>query len=202
MLHSLTQVGQPKKGETLFVSAASGNVGQLVGQFGKALGLHVVGTAGSEEKVQQLLDSGFDAAFNYKDGDIEENLRKHLPNGTLDIYFDSVGGKMLDAALAVAAPFARIVGCSMTSQDQLVEPELLKNIHEIIIKNLKFDGFVVFYHMAFEEQFLKEAAPLIADGKINYRMEIVNGIENVPQELYKCFTGNKSGKQVIHVADL
>lgn len=197
----MTQIGQPKKGETLFVSGATGNVGQLAGQFGKALGLYVVGSAGSSEKVQSLLDNGFDAAFNYNDGDIEENLRKHCPNG-IDIYFDVVGGKMLDAVFNVANQFARIVACSMTSQEKLAEPETLYNIWNIILKDIKFQGFIVFNYMDFEEQFLKEATPLFASGKVKYNMDIVQGIENVPTELVKAFHGSKTGKQVVHVADL
>lgn len=199
--YGLTQIGQPKKGETLFVSGATGNVGQLVGQFGKALGLYVVGTAGSAEKVKGLLENGFDAAFNYNDGDIEENLRKHCPNG-IDVYFDVVGGKMLDAVFNVANQFARIVSCSMTSQDKLAVPETLYNIWNIVLKDIKLQGFIVFNYMNFEEQFLKEATPLFASGKAKYHMDIVSGIENVPAELVKAFHGSKNGKQVVHVADL
>lgn len=197
----MTQIGQPKKGETLFVSGATGNVGQLVGQFGKALGLYVVGCAGSEEKAQGLLNNGFDAAFNYTDGDIEENLRKHCPNG-IDIYFDIVGGKMLDAVFNVANLFARIVACSMSSQDNLAEPEPLYNIWNLILKDIKLQGFIVFNYMDFEEQFLKEVTPLFASGKVKYQMDIVKGIENVPEQLVKAFKGSKKGKQVVHVADL
>lgn len=198
---SLVKIGQPKKGETLFVSGATGNVGHLAGQYGKALGMYVVGSAGSPAKVQDLLDSGFDAAFNYNDGDIEENLRKHCPNG-IDVYFDVVGGKMLDAVFNVANQFARIVACSMNSQYKLEQVDTLRNIHQIIMKDLKFQGYVVFNYMDFEEQFLREATPLIASGEVKYKMDIVNGIENVPEELVKSFKGSKNGKQVIHVADL
>lgn len=147
------------------------------------------------------MDSGFDSAFNYKDGDIEENLRKHCPNG-VDVYFDVAGGKILDAVLNVANQFARIAGCSMASQEQLPEPEALKNIWNLILKDIKYQGFVVFNYLADEEQFLKDVIPLFASGKMKYRMDIVNGIENVGEELVKSLHGNKSGKQVIHVADL
>lgn len=200
-LCSLVEIGQPKKGETLFVSGATGNVGHLAGQFGKALGLYVVGSAGSPEKVQDLLDSGFDAAFNYKDGDIEENLRKHCPNG-IDVFFDVVGGKMLNAVFNAANQFARIVACSMNSQDKLENMEALPNIFQIILKDIKFQGYTVFNYMDFEERFLKEATPLVASGGVKYKMDIVNGIEHVPEELVKAFKGNKNSKQVIHVADL
>lgn len=197
----LVKVCQPKKGETLFVSGATGNVGQFAAQLGKALGCYVVGTAGSAEKVQTLLDSGFDAAFNYKDGDIEENLRKHCPKG-IDVCFDIAGGKVLDAVLNVANKFARIAGCSLASQEQLPKPEPLINMWNLILNDIKYQGFNVFNHLADEEEFLKDVIPLFASGKMKYRMDIVHGIEHAGPELVKSLSGNKSGKQVIHVADL
>lgn len=142
------------------------------------------------------MDSGLDAAFNYKEGKIEDNLRKHCPNG-IDIYFDAIAGEMLDAVLAIANPFSRIIGCSTASTEYLY-----KNLGNIVLNSIKYEGYVVFNHMDFEEQFLREATPLLASGAAKYRMDIVNGIEHVPEELVKSFYGNKNGKQVVHVADL
>ncbi|KAG2191791.1 hypothetical protein INT46_003777 [Mucor plumbeus] len=199
--YGLNEIGKPKKGETLYVSAAAGAVGQLVGQFGKTLGLYVVGSAGSDEKVEYLKSIGFDAAFNYKNGDIEENLRKHCPNG-IDVYFEGVGGKMLDAVLAVANNFARIIACGMISQYNLEKPEPLYNSMYIVSKRIKLDGFIIMDHMDFEETFLKDVTPLLVNGQVKYKEDIVNGIENTPQALVDVLRGKNFGKMVVHVADL
>jgi NADPH-dependent curcumin reductase CurA len=199
--YGLNEIGKPKKGETLYVSAAAGAVGQLVGQFGKTLGLYVVGSAGSDEKVEHLKSIGFDAAFNYKNGDIEENLRKHCPNG-IDVYFEGVGGKMLDAVLAVANNFARIIACGMISQYNLEKPEPLYNSMYIVSKRIKLDGFIIMDHMDFEETFLKDVTPLLVNGQVKYKEDIVNGIENTPQALVDVLHGKNFGKMVVHVADL
>lgn len=105
-LHSLFKYGQPKAGETLYVSAASGAVGQLVGQMGKALGMRVVGSAGTDEKVAYLKEIGFDGAFNYKTSDIDVKLGELCPDG-IDVYFENVGGKMLELVLNHANSYAR-----------------------------------------------------------------------------------------------
>lgn len=199
--YGLKEIGKPKKGETLYVSAAAGAVGQLVGQFGKAMGLHVVGSAGTDEKVEYLKTIGFDEAFNYKNGDIEENLRKYCPNG-IDIYFEGVGGKMLDAVLAVANEFARIVACGMISQYNLSKPEPIYNLMNIVTKRIKFDGFIIMDHMDYEEKFLKEVTPLLVSGQVKYKEDIANGIENTPDALIRVLRGENFGKQVVHVADL
>ncbi|KAL7308992.1 hypothetical protein PS15m_011131 [Mucor circinelloides] len=199
--YGLNEIGKPKKGETLYVSAAAGAVGQLVGQFGKAQGLYVVGSAGSDEKVEYLKSIGFDDAFNYKNGDIEENLRKTCPKG-IDVYFEGVGGKMLDAVLAVANNFARIIACGMISQYNLAKPEPLYNSMYIVSKRIKFDGFIIMDHMDFEETFLKEVTPLLVSGEVKYKEDIVKGIDNVPQALIDVLTGKNFGKMVCTIAKL
>lgn len=114
MYSSFYEIGKPKKGETIFISAASGAVGQLVGQLAKREGLHVVGSAGTDDKVKHLKELGFDEAFNYKTESPSQALSKYCPNG-VDIYFENVGGETLDAALAAANPFGRFIFVS--SQD-------------------------------------------------------------------------------------
>lgn len=198
---SLNEIGKPKKGETLYVSAAAGAVGQLVGQFGKAMGLFVVGSAGSDEKVEYLKTIGFDEAFNYKKGEIEANLRKYCPDG-IDIYFEGVGGKMLDAVLAVANNFARIIACGMISQYNATKPEPLYNIINVVIKRIKFDGFIIMDHMDYEEKFLKDVTPLLVSGAVKYKTDIAEGIEKTPEALIGVLHGKNFGKQVVHVADL
>ncbi|KAI8373802.1 hypothetical protein BD560DRAFT_433913 [Blakeslea trispora] len=199
--YGLHEIGKPKKGETIYISAAAGAVGQIVGQVAKALGLYVVGSAGNDEKVEYLKSIGFDDAFNYKNGEIEELLRKHCPNG-IDIYYENVGGKMLDAVLKVANNYARIIACGMISQYNLPKPEPIFNTMMIVTKRIKFDGFIIMDHMEFEEKFLKDVTPLLVDGKVKYREDIVNGIEKVPEALVSVLKGQNFGKMVIHIADL
>ncbi|KAI9364795.1 hypothetical protein BD770DRAFT_313535 [Pilaira anomala] len=199
--YGFKEIGRPKKGETLYVSAASGAVGQLVGQFGKAMGLFVVGSAGSDDKVEYLKTIGFNEAFNYKRGDIEENLRKYCPNG-IDIYFENVGGKTLDAVLAVANNFARIIGCGMISQYNLSTHEPIYNIANIVSKRIKFDGFIILDHMEYEEDFLKEVTSLLVSGAVNYKTDVIEGIDKTPEALIRVLRGENFGKQVVHVADL
>ncbi|CEP19457.1 hypothetical protein [Parasitella parasitica] len=221
--YGLNKIGKPKPGETLYVSAASGAVGQLVGQFGKALGLYVVGSAGTDEKVKHIKSIGFDDAFNYKDGNIEENLRKCCPKGIgnavfrglvdvsfvtntnlfiLDIYFDGVGGKMLDAVFLVANDFARIISCGMISQYNLAKPEPLYNVINVLTKRICFDGFIIMDHMDYEQTFLDEVTPLLVSGKVTYKEDEVEGIENTPSALIKVLKGENFGKMCIKVADL
>lgn len=193
-------VGNPKKGDTLYVSAASGNVGLIAGQIGKSLGCYVVGSAGSEEKMEYLKSAGFDAVFNYKEGDIEENLRKHCPNG-IDVCFESVGGKMLDAVLAVANKHARVAVCSMLTQFDR-KPYGYVNMAEIVFKCIHVEGFFVYDHLDCELEFINQVSSLLSNGQMKYKEHIVQGIDNVPQAFYEVFQGKNFGKTIVHVADL
>lgn len=199
--YGLTEIGKPKKGEILYVSSAASPVGQMVGQLGKAFGLYVVGSAGSKEKVKYLESVGFDVVFNYKDGDIEENLRKHCPHG-IDVYFENVGGKTLDAVLSVANNYARIIACGMSSQYGLYKPTPLYNTMNIITKRIKLEGFLVTEHLELEDAFLKQVTPLLVDGTIKYKEDIFNGIENIHEAFIQVLQGSSLGKVVVHVADL
>ncbi|RCH86093.1 hypothetical protein CU098_007019 [Rhizopus stolonifer] len=199
--YGLNKIGKPKKGETLYVSAAAGAVGQLVGQFGKALGLYVVGSAGTEEKVEYLKSLGFDAAFNYKNGSIDENLGKHCPNG-IDIYYENVGGEMLDAVLKHANLYARVIACGMISQYNIAKPEPIYNLMNVVTKRITIEGFIIMDHYDFEEEFLKEVTPMLVDGRVKYREDIAKGIDQTPQALCNVLRGVNFGKQVIEIADL
>ncbi|XP_050112337.1 2-alkenal reductase (NADP(+)-dependent)-like isoform X3 [Malus sylvestris] len=165
------EVCSPKKGETVFVSAASGAVGQLVGQFAKLLGCYVVGSAGSKEKVIKvdLLRNkfGFDEAFNYKEEpNLDAALKRYFPEG-IDIYFENVGGKMLDAVLLNMRMNGRIAICGMISQYNLEQTEVL---------------------------------PAIKEGKIIYVEDVVEGLESAPGALAGLFAGRNVGKQVVLVS--
>ncbi|KAI7866357.1 hypothetical protein BDF14DRAFT_1814395 [Spinellus fusiger] len=196
----LLNIGKPKAGETLYVSAASGAVGQLVGQIGKVLGLHVVGSAGSEDKVQYLKDIGFDGVFNYKTGDISSKLKGLCPKG-IDIYFDNVGGEMLDIVLEQANNFGRIIVCGMISQYNSLDSYQPKNMINILNRRLVVQGMIVldFDHQI--KEFRTAMTAWLKDGKVQYKETVAEGIENTPQALLDLFQGKNFGKQVVKVAD-
>lgn len=195
------EVATPKKGEYVFVSAASGAVGQLVGQFAKLLGCYVVGSAGSKEKVDLLKNKfGFDEAFNYKEEeDLVAALKRYFPDG-IDIYFENVGGKMLDAVLVNMRPHGRIAVCGMISQYNLENPEGIHNLTQVIMKRLRLEGFLVseYYHLY--PKFLEMVLPWIKEGKINYLEDTAEGLESAPAALIGLFSGRNVGKQVVVVA--
>ncbi|KAI8878437.1 NAD(P)-binding protein [Backusella circina FSU 941] len=197
---ALQNIGKPKKGESLYVSAASGAVGLIVSQIGKALGLHVVGSVGSDEKVEYLKSIGIDA-FNYKTNDIDAKLGEFFPNG-IDIYFESVGGKMLDLVFKHANNFGRIIACGMISQYNLTNPEPIYNTMNIVAKRLTVQGFIIMDHLDYEPQFLKEMTPLLVSGQIKYREDISEGIESTAEALIDVLRGDNHGKKVVKIADL
>lgn len=195
---SLFAIGQPKKGETLFISAASGAVGQLVGQLGKEFGLRVIGSAGSDEKVAYLKTIGFDEAFNYKTENINEALSRTCPDG-IDVYFENVGGETLEAAINHMNVFGRIVGCGMISQYNTQDLYGVKNLVNIVGKRLRFQGFIVSDHPELEPEFLTKVIALLKEGKFKYRETISEGIETTPEALLDVLKGNNFGKQVVKV---
>ncbi|KAL8200473.1 hypothetical protein R6Q57_011812 [Mikania cordata] len=191
----------PKKGDFVFVSAASGAVGQLVGQFAKLCGCYVVGSAGSKEKIELLKkDFNFDEAFNYKDEqDLDVALKRYFPNG-IDIYFENVGGKMLDAVLSNMRVHGRIAVCGMISQYNLNQPEGINNLMLMILKRIRMEGFLVLdYHHLYPKYF-DMILPLIEEGKITYVEDIVEGLDNAPAALVGLFSGKNVGKQVVAIA--
>lgn len=198
LLPSLFAIGQPKKGETLFVSAASGAVGQLVGQLGKEFGLHVVGSAGTDDKVEYLKTIGFDEAFNYKTENVNEALARTCPNG-IDVYFENVGGETLEAVINNMNVFGRIVACGMISQYNTQEPYGVKNLINIVGKRIRFQGFIVTDHGDLEPEFLTKVIAVLKEGKFQYRESISEGIETTPEALFDVLKGNNFGKQVVKV---
>ncbi|KAL3835115.1 hypothetical protein ACJIZ3_009851 [Penstemon smallii] len=195
------EVCSPKKGETVFVSAASGAVGQLVGQFAKLMGCYVVGSAGSKDKVDLLINKfGFDAAFNYKEEeDLNAALKRYFPDG-IDIYFENVGGEMLDAVLLNMRLRGRIAVCGMISQYNLEEHEGVRNLFCLVTKRIRMEGFVVLDHYHLYPKFLELVLPLIRDGKLTYVEDIAQGLESGPAALVGLFSGRNVGKQVVAVA--
>ncbi|XP_050256981.1 2-alkenal reductase (NADP(+)-dependent)-like isoform X8 [Quercus robur] len=195
------EICSPTKGDHVFISAASGAVGQLVGQLAKLLGCYVVGSAGSKEKVDLLKNKlKFDEAFNYKEEpDLDAALKRYFPEG-IDIYFDNVGGKMLDAVLLNMRPHGRIAVCGMISQYNLDKPEGVHNLMDLLLKQVQMKGFVVssYYHLF--PKFLDLVLPHIAEGKIVYVEDIVEGLELGPAAFVGLFSGRNVGKQVVLVS--
>ncbi|KAI9493502.1 hypothetical protein BDB00DRAFT_787986 [Zychaea mexicana] len=195
----MMKIGRPKKGKTLYVSAAASSVGQLAGQIGKVYGMTVVGSAGADDKTVYLKEIGFDEAFNYKNDDISTKLKEVCPKG-IDIYFDNVGGKTLEAAIANCNNYGRIVACGMISQ-YAEHPETAHNLMQIIVKRLRVEGFIVSDEADMKEQFRKDVTQWLLDGKINYKESVAEGIEKAPEALIDVLQGKNLGKQIIKVAD-
>ena len=195
------EVGKPKKGDFVFVSAASGAVGQVVGQLAKIAGCYVVGSAGSDEKISLLKTKfGYDDAFNYKsETDLGAALKRCLPDG-IDIYFDNVGGTTLDAALLHMCHGGRVAVCGMVSQYGLEEPYGVRNLYCIIGKTIRVEGFNAsrFYHLY--ARFEEEMAGYIKDGKVAVVEDVVEGIDSAPAALIGLFSGKNVGKQLVAIA--
>jgi len=198
----LRNIGQPRTGETVYVSAASGAVGQVAGQIAKMHGCHVAGSAGSDHKVAYIQDElGYDAAFNYKTApSLDEALAASCPKG-IDVYFENVGGAMLDAVLLRGNPYARIVACGMISQYNLAEPKGVKNLSTMVGNKVRMQGFIVSDHMDQKPAFMAEMSGWLAEGKIKYREDITEGIENAPAAFIGMLKGENFGKQIIKISD-
>jgi NADPH-dependent curcumin reductase CurA len=198
----LLDIGRPEPGDTVVVSGAAGAVGQMVGQIAKLKDCRAVGIAGGPEKCRYVVDDlGFDAAIDYKSEDVGEALEKHCPDG-IDIYFDNVGGEILDAALARLARRARVVICGAISQynatDGMRGPA---NYMSLLVNHATMTGFVVSDYIDRWGDAGKEMAGWLADGKLRTREDIVEGFETFPDTLLKLFRGENTGKLVLAVAD-
>jgi NADPH-dependent curcumin reductase CurA len=198
----LLDVGQPKAGETVVVSGAAGAVGTVVGQIAKIKGCRVIGIAGGAEKCQYLVkELGFDAAIDYKSEEVKQALRKHCPEG-IDVYFDNVGGDILDAVLTQIARKARIVLCGAISQYNNTGPiKGPSNYLSLLINRGRMEGMVVFDYADRYGQAGREMAGWMAAGKLKSREHIVEGLQTFPETLLKLFKGENLGKLVLKVAD-
>lgn len=196
----LVEIGKAKQGETLVVSAAAGAVGSLVGQIGKILGMRVVGIAGSDAKCAWLTkELGFDAAINYKTADLNSELGRLCPS-EVDVYFDNVGGRTLEAVLNHIHLHARIVACGMISQYNTEHPEPgPSNLGVIIGQRATLQGFIV---LDFLSRAMEAGLKLIGwhmSGRLNYRVDQVEGLEQAPEALNRLFSGTNTGKLVVRV---
>ena len=196
----LTEIGAPKAGEVLVVSAAAGAVGSAVVQIGKALGLRVIGIAGGADKCKFVTETlGADAAIDYKNENVSVALRQHCPDG-VDIYFDNVGGDILDAVLKRLKLKARIVLCGGISQYNATgETRGPANYLSLISARGRMEGFVIIDYLHRAEEAIAVMAPWVMAGKLGSKLDIVEGLENFPEALRRLYTGANFGKQLVQV---
>ncbi|MFD7708192.1 NADP-dependent oxidoreductase [Streptomyces sp. NPDC059785] len=188
-----------KEGDAVFVSGAAGAVGSQVGQLAKLKGAsRVIGSAGSDEKVKLLTDEyGFDAAFNYKNGAVSDQLRKAAPDG-VDVYFDNVGGDHLEAAIGSLNRDGRIAVCGMISVYNNTEPAPgPKNLARLIQTRGRIQGFLVGDHYDLQKQFVEEVGPWVRSGELKYRETVVEGIENNLEAFLGVLRGDNTGKMIV-----
>ena len=199
----LTEIGQLKEGESVFVSAASGAVGSVVGQIAKIYNCHVAGCAGSDEKLELLKSEfGFDDVFNYKTSEsLPASMAAANPGG-IDVNFENVGGEIFEAAMWTMRDHGRIALCGMISNynDEKLQPGP-RGMMSIIGKRLTVKGFIVTDHPEACQDFVKKAAGWIAEGKLTYRETIAEGVENAPTAFIDMLNGKNIGKQIVRLAD-
>src|SRR5207302_2337737 len=197
----LLDIGKPKAGETVVVSAAAGSVGSIVGQIAKIKGCHVVGIAGGKDKCNWLTSElGFDAAVDYKDGAVFKALRAAAPKG-IDVYFDNVGGEILEACLPLMNNRGRISCCGAISQydgaPQATGPRGVPGL--IVVKRLIMQGFIVMDFMDQRDKALSDLQSWVSSGKLKVQEDIIDGLENTPQALIGLLAGENRGKRMIKV---
>jgi NADPH-dependent curcumin reductase CurA len=201
----LLNIGKPQLGETIVVAAASGGVGSVVGQIAKIKGCRVVGIAGGEQKCRFVRDElGFDACLDHRQPRLRENLKAACPKG-IDIYFENVGGPVFDAVLPLLNNFARIPVCGLIAHYNAAESPLGPNhlpllMQAILVKRLTFSGFIYFDYASQFPDFVKDMKAWLGEGRIKYREDITDGLENAPRELIRLLKGENFGKKVIRVS--
>ncbi len=194
----LLDIGNPQPGQTVVVSAASGAVGALVGQIARIKGARAVGLAGGPDKCAYVTgELGFDACIDYKNDDVGRGLTKNCPNG-IDVYFDNVGGDILDLCLARLARRARVIICGAISQYNNTGPvKGPANYLSLLVNNARMEGFVVFNYAARYGEGARDMATWLGEGRLKSREDIVDGIETFPETLLKLFSGENFGKLMI-----
>jgi NADPH-dependent curcumin reductase len=198
----LLDIGQPKPGDTVVVSGAAGAVGQTVGQLARIKGCRVVGIAGGRAKCDWVVgELGFDACIDYKAGNVKGALKEHCPKG-VDVYFDNVGGDILDDVLARLARGARIIICGAISQYNNTAPvQGPKNYLSLLVNRARMEGMVVFDYADRFPAAVAELAGYLKDGRMKSKEDVVTGLDTFPEALVKLFTGGNFGKLVLQVAD-
>jgi NADPH-dependent curcumin reductase CurA len=196
----LKEIGQPKAGETVVVSAASGAVGSVVGQLAKLWGCRAVGIAGGREKCAYVANElGFDACVDYKAGNLYRDLKAACPKG-VDVHFENVGGEILDTLLRLMNTYSRIVVCGMISEYNATEPYGYKMLRSVLVNRIKMQGMIVFDWKDRYGEALKAIGGHLAQGKLKYRESVVEGIDNAPKGLIALLKGGNFGKQLVKLA--
>jgi NADPH-dependent curcumin reductase CurA len=202
----LKNIGLPKPGETLAVAAAAGPVGSAVGQIAKIRGCRVVGIAGGRKKTSYLIDElGFDASIDHRSPNMKEELKAACPNG-IDIYFETVGGAVWDAVLPLLNNFARVPVCGLVAHyNATALPEgpdrTATLMRTILTKRLRVQGFIVYDFAEQMRDFLREVGSWVREGKLKYKEDIVEGLENAPQAFIGLLRGANFGKLLIKISD-
>jgi NADPH-dependent curcumin reductase CurA len=198
----LKEIAKPKEGETVVVSGAAGATGSVVGQLARIWGCRAIGIAGGPDKCEWLTgELGFEAAIDYKSENVRARLRELCPRG-LDVFWDNVGGDLLDAALVNLAMHARIVICGAISTYNAEEtPPGPRAYMNLLVKRSRMEGFVVFDYLPRAGEALAELAPLVTEGKLKYREDVREGLERAPEALVDLYTGANSGKLLVEIAD-
>ena len=195
----LLLIGAPKPGETVVVSAAAGAVGSVVGQIAKLKGCRVVGIAGGADKCAYVTgELGFDVCIDYKAGRLREDLKAATPDG-VDVYFDNVGGEILDAVLARMNPFSRLPVCGLISQYNATEAYGLRNFRSVLVNRIKVQGFIVFDFREHYPQAIADLASWLAAGKLKYHETIAEGIRAAPAAFIGMLGGANLGKQLVRL---
>jgi NADPH-dependent curcumin reductase len=198
----LLDVGRPRPGETVVVSAAAGATGSVVGQIAKAKGCRAIGIAGGPDKCAWLTtELGFDAAIDYKSENVMTRLRQTCPDG-IDIYFDNVGGRILDAALAHLALHGRVVVCgAMSSYNDVTGMTGPRNYLRLLVQRGRMEGFVVIDYLDRAPEAIAQLRQWLLEGKLKDRVDVQRGLENAPAVVARLFAGQNQGKQLLTIAD-
>ncbi|MEM8728592.1 MAG: NADP-dependent oxidoreductase [Pseudomonadota bacterium] len=199
--HGLVGIGRPMAGETVLVSAAAGSVGGFVGQIAKALGCRIVGIAGGPTKCAWVVDHlGFDACLDYREPELGKRLAQACPDG-VDIYFDNVGGAVLEAALFHMNTHGRVVCCGAISQYDSGTPQGPRNLPGLVVmKRLRMEGFIVLDHARDDAKAVRALQHWVASGQVTVTEDIVDGLENAPHALIGLLAGDNTGKRMVRVA--
>ena len=195
--YGLLELAKPKAGEVVLVSGAAGATGSVAAQLAKEAGCHVIGIAGGEEKCNWLKDCGLDTVIDYKNSNVHEELFKAAPNG-IDIYFDNVGGPLLETVLFLININARVMLCGGISGYNATEPQPgPRNILNLVVQRATMQGFLVLDYLPKSQEAVEKLAGLVMEGKIKHLEDIQEGLENCPQTLNRLFTGENFGKQML-----
>jgi NADPH-dependent curcumin reductase CurA len=194
------EIGQPKPGETVVVSAASGAVGSVVGQLARIWGCRAVGIAGGKQKCDYVVkELGFDACVDYKAGNLYRDLKEACPKG-VDVNFENVGGEVFDTTLRLMNLFSRVVVCGLISEYNATQPYGYKNMRSVLVNRIRVQGMIVFDWQKRYGEGIQELGGYLAQGKLKYRESVVEGLENAPRGLIELLQGGNFGKQLVRLA--